>query len=67
MRLDLLRQVLAHALAPKILVRDVERELRKILPPEEVDRVVGTMYGNAFRKAEAAYLARGSKGKQTRF
>lgn len=62
MRLDLIQQILA----PRITMRDIERELRSLLiqDPMKMERAVGTMYGTAFKKAEVEYASRGSRGHQ---
>lgn len=62
MRLDLLQQLLA----PRITHADIEREIRKLYrnDPVKAEQAVGQMYGYAFRKAEEAYAARGSCGRQ---
>ena len=60
MKYDLLQQIFN----PKIALCDIEDVLRKIIQdPVRIERAVGTMYGNAFRLAEKAYAARGSKGR----
>jgi len=66
MRLDLLQQLLSDHFAPRVTHRDIERELRSLLrtDPEKAERAVGALYGHAFRRAEEAYAARGSRGRQ---
>ena len=59
------RKSVEQILAPQMTHRDLERELCKMMPRslEWVEEAVGRMYGHAFRLAEAAYAARGSKGR----
>ena len=63
MRLDILQQILAPPL--RISHREIEQEIRKLFrhDPMRAERVVGNMYGYAFRKAEEAYAKRDSCGK----
>ena len=67
MRPELIQQIFDEVFPqPKITHADIERELRRMLvhDPEKAERMVGHMYGHAFRKAEEAYAARGSRGRQ---
>jgi hypothetical protein len=62
MRRDLLEQILS----PKVGLADVEQAVRKVLrhDPMKMEDAIGHLYGRAFKKAEEAYAARGSRGKQ---
>lgn len=67
MRYELLKQVIEDAFAPPTItlamVADAVRNLYRN-DPVKAERSVGNMYGHAFKKAEAAYAARGSRGRQ---
>lgn len=64
MRLDLLQQLSAPRIS--LTHADICRELRKMFSrePERAEVAIGLMYGHAFKKAEEAYAARGSRGRQ---
>lgn len=58
-KLSLLLRVLDAVRPPRRMptLRDVENGLRDVLrhDPLKAERAIGQMYGNAFKKAEAAY------------
>jgi hypothetical protein len=62
MRLDLIQQLLA----PRITLADMAREIRKMYraDPMKGESAIGHLYGSVFKRAEEAYAARGSRGRQ---
>jgi len=65
MILDILK-ALDVVLRPSVTLADVAQQLRKLFAADPLRgaQAIGQMYGHAFRKAEAAYAARGFQGRQ---